>query len=190
MKIEVKSTFPDVMRQLDRLSDDLAKVVLVRSINRVTEQARTQMARSITAEFAIASAKVKEKLQVSKASFKSGRYAVSAELVSRTRDGRTRSLNVINFAARQGKTGVSIKVKRSGGRKTLTHTFIGNKGRTVFERVGKQRLPIKPVQSIDVPQMFNTRRINAAVIRAIEERFPGIFKRELAYAITQFQSKP
>ncbi len=190
MKIEIKSNFPDVIRQLDRLSDDLAKVVLVRSVNRVTEQARTQMARGITAEFNIASGKVKEKLQVSRASFKGNRYEVSAELLSRVQGGKTRSLNVINFAAKPGKTGVSIKVKRSGSRKTLTGTFIGNKGRTVFERVSDKRLPIKPKQSIDVPQMFNTKRINAAVVRAIEERFPAIFERELAYALSQFKAKP
>jgi hypothetical protein len=190
MKIEIKSNFPDVIAKLNRLSDDMAKVVLVRTVNRVTDQAKTQMARSITAEFNLGAAKVKDKLVVSKASFKGGRYTVSAELLSRVKGGKTRSLNLINFAGRPGKKGVTFKVKKAGARQTIKGSFIGNKGRTVFARTGDARLPIKALQSIDVPQMFNTKRINAAVIRSINERFPVVFERELAYALTQFKAKP
>jgi hypothetical protein len=81
---------------------------------------------------------------------------------------------------------VSVKVKRSGARKVISGAFVGNKGRTVFTRVGKPRLPIKPVQTIDVPQMFNVKHINAAVVKAIERKFPQIFEREMRFALQQF----
>ena len=61
----------------------------------------------------------------------------------------------------------------------ITGSFIGNQGRTVFVRTGKDRLPIKAVNTIDVPQMFNTRRINQAVQRIMQERFATNFDRAL-----------
>lgn len=189
MQISVKTTFPDVMRKLDQLSDEVATKVTVRAVNRTVDQAKTQMSRSIRSEFNISLAKVNEKLTVKKASFKGGRFSVVAELLSRTAGGRRRSVNVINFAARPGAKGVTVKIRKAGSRKTITGAFIGNKGRTVFKRTGSKRLPIEPVQTIDVPQMFNTKRINAAVLRAINEKFPTIFERELRFALTQFQAK-
>ena len=49
----------------------------------------------------------------------------------------------------------------------------------------ESRLPITAVQTIDVPQMFNQRRINAAVVRTMLARFPAIFEREASFAISQ-----
>jgi hypothetical protein len=190
MKIEIKSTFADVQRKLDRLSDDIAKVVSARAVNATIAIARTQMSREITSVYALSASKVKDKLQVTKASFSAERFEVSASLMSRVAGGKTRSLNLINFAARKGKKGVTFKVKKAGPRKMLPGTFIGNSGRTVFERVGSSRLPIKAVQSIDVPQMFQTKRINAAVVKAINDRFPAIFERELAFALKKFKARP
>jgi hypothetical protein len=48
---------------------------------------------------------------------------------------------------------------------------LGNKGRTVFRRTGKGRLPIEPVQMIGVSQMFNSRAIRDRVMRRIENEF-------------------
>lgn len=189
MQINVKTNFSSVFRKLDALGDDLAKVVTVRAVNRTVDQARTAMSQGITREFNLSAAKVKQKLFIKKASFKGGRFTVVAELFSRTPGGKRRSINVINFAAKQGGKGVSIKVKKAGGRKVITGAFIGNKGRTVFTRTNKTRLPIKPVQSIDVPQMFNTKRINAAVVRAIKDKFPTIFERELKFALSKFNAR-
>ena len=78
-----------------------------------------------------------------------------------------------------------VKVKR-GSTKPLPGAFIGNKGRTVFRRVGKKRLPIEPVQTIDVAQMFNTRRINEVVLATINARLPEIFEREAAFYLQRF----
>ena len=94
-----------------------------------------------------------------------------------------------------------VKVKRGQTRK-LPGAFIGNKGRTVFERISGTTMPsrskyrgthaekIKPVQTIDVAQMFNTRRINAAVVRAIERRLPTIFAREVQFLLQRQSAKP
>jgi hypothetical protein len=68
-------------------------------------------------------------------------------------------------------------IKGTGNKTILGDTtlkngaFIGNKGRTVFQRTGNTRLPIKPVQVIGVGQMFNFKPINARVKKKIEAEF-------------------
>ena len=86
--------------------------------------------------------------------------------------------------------GVSVKILKSGPRKVITGAFIGNKGRTVFTRVqGAGRLPIKAVETVDIPQMFNTRRINAKVVQRMGEIFDIEFDRATKLAISRW-SKP
>lgn len=182
MHLNIRTNFPDVVDALGRLQDQLASQVLARSLNRTMEQARTAMSREIRSEFNLPAAYVRERLQIRKAFARSGQFSLQAELIGG--DGRRRSANVIRFGARPGAAGVSVLI-RKGGRKEIKGSFIGNKGRTVFRRTGDKRLPIEPVQTIDVAQMFNTRRINAAVVAAMRQKFPAIFERELRYAMTR-----
>ncbi|MCL5459996.1 hypothetical protein M3M33_15265, partial [Loigolactobacillus coryniformis] len=84
------------------------------------------------------------------------------------------------------KAALKFKIKRAGGTVSINGAFIGNQGRTVFRRVGNKRLPIEGVSTIDVPQMFNTRRINAAVVAAMRAKFPAIFQRELTFALSKW----
>ena len=171
MNINIRTNFPDVAAALARLEQSIASQVLARALNKAVEQARTQMSRQIRSEFNLTAGYVRERLRIKRAFAKGGQFSLSAELIGG--DGRRRSANVIAFNARQLPGGVSVVI-RKGNRKTIKGSFIGNKGRTVFKRVGKARLPIQPVRTIDVAQMFNTRRINAAVVAAINGKFPEI----------------
>lgn len=182
MRIEIRTNFPQVAAGLGQLQDDLASKVLARTLNRTVEQARTQMSREIRNEFNLSAGYVRDRLRIKRAFAKAGQFSLSAELAGG--DPKRRSANVIAFKARKDARGVSVQI-RKGGRKVIKGAFIGNKGRTVFKRTGSQRLPIEPVQTIDVGQMFNTRRINAAVLRAIEGKFPAIFERELRFALSR-----
>jgi hypothetical protein len=180
MELRITTNFPDIQRQLNGLHRDIAEKATARAVNRTMEQARTDMSREIRQEFNITAAKVREKLFLRRAGFKGGQLSIEAALLSQTKNGR-RSINLINFQARQNAQGVAVKIKRAGGRKTIKGAFIGNKGRTVFKRRGKSRLPIDPLQTIDVPMMFNTRKINNAVVRKIKEKFPAIWEREVRF---------
>lgn len=197
MQLSISTNFADVQRKLDALQSDVRNTVLVRTVNRTIDAAKTDMSRSIRAEFNVTATYVRERLRVRRASFKAGRFNVEAQLIGG--DGRRRSANVIAFGARQGKAGVSVKIKRAGGRSVIKGAFIGNKGRTVFRRVPgttmasrdrytgtKHGEQIEPVRTIDVPQMFTTRRVNSAVIRAIEKKLPQIFEREARFALSRF----
>jgi len=65
-----------------------------------------------------------------------------------------------------------FKIKRVGGLKTIKGAFVGNKGRTIFKRSGKGRLPIEGVQTIGVRAMFSTKKINNRVIAKIRKDGP------------------
>lgn len=182
MLINIRTNFPDVTAALGRLQDDMASKVLAGALNRTMAIAKTAMSKEIRSEFNLSAAYVRDRLRITRAYPKAGQFSLAAELIGG--DGKRRSANVIGFAARKAADGVSVMISR-GKRKTIKGAFIGNKGRTVFKRVGKTRLKIKPVRTIDVAQMFNTRRINAAVVAAMQARFPAIFQRELAYALSR-----
>jgi Prophage minor tail protein Z (GPZ) len=197
MQLTIATNFKDVQKALDGLQAGLREKALVSGINKTLALAKTAMGREITGVFNVKSAYVRERLRIRRASFKQGRFEIEGSLVG----GRVnkRSANIIAFVERvvtlasrrkRIKTGTNkmlfVRVKRGAPAKPLAGAFIANQGRTVFERLGKQRLPIKPVQVIDVAQMFNTRRINARVVQLMRDRFPEIFTREARYYTDRF----
>lgn len=187
MRFSIETNFPEVERDLQGLREDIAGPATVRAVNRTLEQARTAMSREIRAEFNLPARKVNEALNIRRATFKGGRYSIEGVLESPSKRGR--SLNLINFAARQTARGVTVQIKRGGPRKLIPGAFIANDGRTVFRRVGEKRLPIQALQTIDVAQMFNTKRVNARVLQFIDAKFPEIFTREVRYYTDRFNRK-
>jgi hypothetical protein len=196
MRITVTDNFPEVKRQLQRLRQDVGSRALASAVNKTIEQARTQMVREITSEYRVTSGYVRERLSIRRAGFTGGAFRLSAELSG---SNKRRSANLIRFAEkvvalaearRRGRAGtlgqIRFQVRKAGGKKVVAGAFVGNKGRTVFVRTGKQRLPIRPLQTIDVAQMFNQRKINAAVVGAIRQRFPVIFEREARFYVERF----
>lgn len=185
MRVEISADLSRLKQSLRKLGQDIAAndKATARAINKATALGRTEMARAIRDEFMLTVSKVREKLQVRKAFAKQGRLTISGELFSKDPSGRRRAINLASFGARATRKGLSVKIKRGGPRVLLRQGFIGNKGRTAFERKGDKRLPIKPLQTIDVPQMFNTKRINLRVRARIEAALPGLVERELRYLL-------
>ena len=184
MRLTITTNFPDVQRAIDGLRTDIADKVTARAVNRTVEQARTAMVKEIRTTYAVTASYVRERLRIKRASFKAGQFGISAELIGG--DGKRRAANVIAFGARQTLRGISIKVRRDKPRAVIKGAFIANKGRTVFRRTGAKRLPIEPVRTIDIPQMFNAKRVNRAVIAAMQAKFPAIFRREMDFALSRF----
>lgn len=189
--INVRHNFPAIAAKLDRLPAEVGNKAMVRSLNKTIDQGKTEMARGISREFRLTVGKAKERLAVRKAYAKGGVLHFQAELLA-TSKSKGRSMNIIAFVEnrttlaeqrRRVKKGmgnqVHFQIKRTGGKKVIPGAFIGNKGRTVFIREGKSRLPIKGVNTIDIPQMFNTKRINTIVRQVMLQKFGANFKREL-----------
>ena len=200
MQLTIKHNFPDLAKKLDELHEAIKGQATASAINKTIDQARTQMARQITDAYALPSAYVKQRLRVRGASAKGGMTTIEATLIGG--DGKRRAANIIAFAEKKttlaqarkrAKNGtlnqLYVKVKRAGPAKPLKGAFIGNKGRTVFERVGKARLPIKPVQVIDVPQMFTSKAISKSVIDFMNAKFPEVFEREARFYLTRYLAR-
>lgn len=188
IELDIRDNFPEVKRQLATMQDDLANKEVSRALNKTVDQGRTAMARQISREYMLTSAQVKQRLQVTRA--KPNTLGLSVVLAA-TSKGKGRSMNLIAFvekkvslaeAKRRLKKGtlqqLQFQIKRKGGKKMIKGAFIANQGRTVFIRTGKSRLPIKALSTIDVPQMFNAKRINLIVRTAMLDKFEANFERE------------
>lgn len=197
MQLDIKTNFPQVQASLKALRADIAAKALTSAVNKTMDQARTQMVKEITSEYRVSSSYVRERLRIKRASAKGGALAIVAELIGG--NGKKRSANIIAFlersvslaqARKRSKDGtlkeLRFQVRKGGGKKIIKGAFIGNKGRTVFVRTGKTRLPIKAVSTIDVPAMFNQKRINAAVVAVMKARLPVIFEREARFFVSKF----
>ena len=185
IKIDIKTNFPSVVQAMETMREDVARQATARALNTTVAQAKTSMSREIRQEFMITAGKVNESLRVNKASAFKGELRLQASLESPSKRGR--SLNVAAFGARQTKKGVTIKIKRNGPRILIPGSFIMNKpGRPVMIRMSKSRFPIKAIQTIDVGQMFNTKRINQKVQAFMLDKFPELFAREAKFYTDKF----
>jgi hypothetical protein len=200
MRIVISQNFPEVQRQLDQLRADYRDNAAVSAVNKTLAKAKTSMTRAIAGEFNIVQAKVRDQLKIDKAKFVGGKAVITGVLDGSS--GKRRGINLIAFiekssslaqVKKRARAGVlnqlHFQIKRKGGKVTIPGAFIGNKGRTVFKRVGKSRLPIKAMTTIGIEQMFNTKRIHAVVVQAMERDFPEIFEREAKYYTDRFNSQ-
>ena len=193
--LSIKSDFQQVNRQLSALSNAVQTRVIPAALNKTGAKAKAEMTRAITDEFNIKAAEVRGRLRVSKATRNVRNWEVVLDPFASSRKGR--SLNLIHFlekkvslaeGRRRRKAGtisqLQFQIKRVGGKKIIQDAFIGNKGRTVFVREGKQRLPIVAKNTIDVPQMFNTRRISARVLAKIRQELPIEIQRAISATLS------
>lgn len=196
MKIDIKTNFPEISRRVATLRDDIASRALASAMNKTIEQARTQMTREITAEYNVTAAYVRDRLSIRRASYRNGQFSLEASLTGGS--NRQRSANLIRFveksvslaqARKRAKAGdlnqLRFQIRKAGGKKVIRGAFIGNKGRTVFIRTTDKRLPIQALQTIDVGQMFNQKRINARVVAAINTKFPELLARESKFFLSK-----
>lgn len=194
MEINVRADFRDVENKLNKLSNELQLRVIPAAINKVAAKANTEMTRSIAAEFNIKVSEIRGQLKLRRAERKVEKWFATLEPVSTSRRGG--SFNMIRFmektvslaeAKRRKKNGtqnqLQFQVLKQGGKKTITGAFIGNNGRTVFVRIGKDRLPIRAVQTIGIGQMFNTKRVQSRVLDRINTELPIEMDRAIKAAL-------
>jgi hypothetical protein len=175
MTISITVDAKDVLNTLALFPETLREQVVALSVNKTLDKARTEMKRQITAVYELSSSEVLGALNVSKVSRKNNKF--TAELYPSTLGGRGRAMNVIHFVRGTSRGELLFKFKKAGGNKVISKTgkqsapFVGNTGRTVFRRLigvpsvkNPRKEAIEPVQVIDVPQMFNTKVINQAVL--------------------------
>jgi ribosomal protein S26 len=193
----------EVQARLSTLSSGMQAKVIGPAINKVAEKARAEIARAIPETYAVKPAEVRSSIRLSKA--RSGSLQATIEVFGSARKVG-RSLNLIHFLAAAQIAGKAVKVrgarankkqlaalqnqlgfliKRGGGLKTIPGAFVGNKGRTIFIRTGKARLPIEPVQVIGFSQMFASNRIRDRILAKIKADLVIEVDRSLARLMAQ-----
>lgn len=201
IKMSMRNNFPAVARQMERLPEDIANKAMARALNKTVDQGKAEMARAISSEYRVKVGDAKRRLSVTRARFR-GALHLEAVLEATRPDGLygndARGMNLIHFVvggqpkrtAKGKMRQLNFQIKRSGGRKQLKGAFIATNKRTggtaVFIREGKDRMPIATKTTIDVPQMFNTKRLNQAVREVMLKRFATNFDRELKAILQGF----
>lgn len=202
IKIEIKG-MKEVQANLARIPRELQAKVMQPAINKVADKARAEIARAIPEEYAVKATEVRQAVSLRRAQG-GNLQAVIDVFGSKSRRGR--SANLVHFLAAVQAAGQAFKargakaskrdlaaldqqlgflIKKSGGIKKIEGAFIGNKGRTIFRRTGKGRLPIEPVQVIGFSQMFNSRKINRRVMDKIRAELPVEIDRALKMVLAR-----
>lgn len=188
LSIDVRG-LDDIKKKLSALPANLRDKAMQPAINKTAEKAKTEVKRAITEEYFVKSGEVQNAMELRRA----GNGDLKAKIsIFGSKSKRGRSANMIHFLAVMQAAGIAVKtrgakvtrkqakevgrqlgflVKRGSGVKTLPGAFVGNKGRTVFMREGKGRLPIKPLQVIGFSQMFASKKISGRVQKKIADDF-------------------
>ena len=128
----------ETMKKFEGLKQHITQKALVSALNKTATQGRNYSIRKIRQGYIIESGYLKEKLKIEKAT----KNKLTATIVAK-REGKP--LLVTRFSARMTKKGISVKVKRTGGRTTISRAFIVTMGGVdvPFRRTKEYTVPTK-----------------------------------------------
>lgn len=186
-KMDVRS---NIRQTVIEMHADIAKAdkATVMALNKTIVQLGTEAGREIRKVYNLKLKAIRKAMKLLKA--RNGSKYPRAEL---TFSGRP--IPLIEFGARQNATGVSVKILKQGGRKTVPHAFIteltrnnarggGSAGiQNVFRRVGRARLPIKNLRSVSIPVMAERAAIAKTLEAFADERYDRNFDQALSYLL-------
>ncbi len=208
MKFEVDvRELVNLQAKLASLPAELKDRAVAAALNRTAEKARTEIDRAVRDEYVISSDRVRSSIALRQASAARGTLTAEVQIFG-SPSKRGRSMNVIAFmekkvslaeARRRGKRNelfvqskgrllpiLRFVFKRGSGSKVIEGAFVGNKGRTIFRRVGKARLPIEPIRVIDVGQMFRSKKVSRRVLDRVNRDLPIEMDRAVKSVIARF----
>ncbi len=87
--------------------------------------------------------------------------------------GEKRGITVAAFGARAVKKGLSVQIKKAGGRTVITGSFFpsaGNKSGVPFKRDGRSRLPISVVYGPSVADMLKLKAVHDPALALTKSR--------------------
>jgi len=195
-RVSVRSDVRRAVVEIQKLREDVSTKATYRALNRALDKVATETGREIRKVYNVKQRAIKSALRKRRAHPKSLFARLIVEGVR---------LNLIEFAARAvnpwnvpGRRrrpggGVSVQVKRASGRKVIRGAFItaatannarggGSAGmRQVWTRVGADRLPIRTLRSLSVPQAFSNQAVLAALRTVAAETFNKNFQQQIRF---------
>lgn len=168
--------FRDLERGL-RAFPKLYKQALVRVLKRVGDGVRTDGVTVVMKRYTLKQANIR-------AAFKTRNPSFSKPEVHITASG-PRALHLSDWGARQGRDGVSARIRKDTPKSFIRSAFIvpgKNSGKPiVFRRVDSGRLPIKAVYSTTGLEILGNARIVKVIMKGANRRLINETKRNLEY---------
>jgi len=149
---------------------------LARTLNEVGSELKTSTVKDVRTTYNVKASGLKRKLKTTNATYHNLKWTMDVPADKR--------INIINFGARKVRTGVSIKIMNKGSRKVIKGAFIANSGKTVFQRKGKERLPLKTVTSMSPSQMISKALKDRKIDEAMR-KVPNKFQKNFDFYITR-----
>ena len=195
INIEIKLTGIDKLTA--KLKPEIFKKAMVRTLNRAGVTIKKNIVREVRRNYNPKASALKIKLIERKANDSKLLWSLNVP------DGK--HLNIMSFnGTRVVSGGLSASTKK-GSRFVLKHSFIGNNGRTVFERIKgtkmttkttkyshykngerKKREKIKAVVGLSPSQMIEEGLKNK-IMKETEKTIPGNFKRNLDFYFSKLK---
>lgn len=144
-----------------------------RAINRAVAFGKTRSSKLVREEYTINAGAMKRATGTTKASVN--------RLVGII-DWKSRQKQMRNFQYRKTKKGISVAVKRAGGRKFIPRAFINNlhsSGGAILRRLGKERYPLKVLHGPSVPQMTGNVNVEPQIRKDVEDKLNERLKHEM-----------
>lgn len=157
---------PNLKDIIAKLPDERkARIVLMRAINRSVPAGKLAASKEVRKEYNVKASKINEATKVTKAS--------TSTLMAKIR-WSSPMVNLANFKIspskrpkKQPKKQMTVQVKK-GSKSTYKGAFIGSNGQ-VFRRVGKARLPIKPLYGPAISQLMGAEKVKEATVTRTQE---------------------
>ena len=183
--VDVRHDSAAALRALDQLGDVVKGRGLARALNRAATTVRAGARREIRNRYNIAASRVNQVIQIKQAT------SINPEAVVYAKDRRL-ALAVFGVKTAKKTGDVTVKVLRSGPRKTVSGNpnyegapFVQTVGRGrhigIFQRVGRERLPIKELFSVSIPGGLTNKVIADVLRRVAVERFGVELDREVKF---------
>jgi len=153
--------------------DSAFQKAIVRTANKLLVRGRKVTTQEVRKVYNIKASLLKDRIVMKRAS-KNNLFAYLAI--------KGRKLRLILFGAKQTSKGVTVRVKKTEGRKLIRSAFIRARGSKehVWRRLGKERLPIEPLFTVSPAKMFE-KEGERAFRQMVEKEFGPMFKHELDF---------
>lgn len=149
------------------------------AINATAKKVSREIAKEIKTELATS-------VKVIAAAISQTRKASKAQLGATVTLAKTKRISLKEFGARQTKLGVSYRVSKTQGRKSIRSAFISSKLHGhVFTRVGKSRLPIDKKHGPSPWGVFVGMKLTPRVIAMAEVELKKQIERRIRFRTLQ-----
>lgn len=174
--LNIDSNIEKLTKDLGEIQKRILPQAVSTSLNKTGRTLFKEIKRDIARDTGLKQKEIAERLVLSK----SNKTTLSASIRM-----RGRWFNLIRFKAKQ--FGKGVKASAWGQRKLYRGAFIAtaNKGRAVFARIGKSRLPIRALVGPNPVVELNKRTEKQEFWTRGAERFAQVFSQELNYRLAR-----